>query len=207
MIGKLVVPLRRYPSCFTPPQGARQKEDITNKYPVYKAYMGLIKGYHPKGSPPIFPMNIIFHQEKPSHPRLRWRFGHVSGEPKGPPVDVKLTRRPLRKKSQQTSPPEQRRKKNNNNNNPDSQGYFEWLLFLFTQLCREYVTGGPSVRRYCHWSNPGFSLVSTSPVAPVSRLRVSLLGVALEGWSMIWIGRSHGLREMCERCCWYLVCV
>ncbi len=54
LIGKMVVPLRWYPSCLTP-QGALSKgiyRDIPNKYPLYKVYMGLIiKGTIPRVPP------------------------------------------------------------------------------------------------------------------------------------------------------------
>ena len=48
--GKWWYPWNRYPSCWTP-QGAFQKGDIPNKYPLYyKVYMGLIiRGNIPRG--------------------------------------------------------------------------------------------------------------------------------------------------------------
>ena len=42
-IGKMMVPLGWYPSCLNPPRSPL-KGDIPNKYPLYKLYMGLIKG-------------------------------------------------------------------------------------------------------------------------------------------------------------------
>ena len=44
----------------------------------------------------------------------------------------------------------------------------------------------------------GIDLPCCTCEIPVA-LRVSLLGVALGGWSMIWIGRSDGAPEMCVK--------
>ena len=53
----MVVPLKWYPSCLTPPRSPL-KEDIHNKYPLYEVELYGVdcEGYHFKGTT-IFPMN------------------------------------------------------------------------------------------------------------------------------------------------------
>lgn len=80
--------------------------------------MGLIKGYHPKGFPTIFPMNISPPKktiESKATVTVWSRVRRTQGTPSGCETDSAT----FEEKSQQTSPPEQRKK-----NNPDSQGYF-----------------------------------------------------------------------------------